>query len=111
MESESNMQILGSKQSEIKEPYNWVGVFSTGIIDRKDYDEMGFASTTPIQMIGGKKDYWFPTYRIAGNSLQDIKKALLQSIERLFAHVEEIEKARELSKPVEEKQDTENNSK
>lgn len=97
------MQILDVKQKEIKEPYNWIGVFSTGLIDKKDYEEMDFASTIPIQMVGGKKDYWFPAYRIAGNSLQDIKMALIQNIERLFAHVEEMENARkeDLNKPQE----------
>ncbi|MCK9435375.1 MAG: hypothetical protein M0R32_11360 [Candidatus Cloacimonetes bacterium] len=96
------LQILGTKQP-VEEPYEWVGVFSTGLIDRKRYEEMEFSSTTPIQMIGSKKDYWFPAYRIAGNSLQDIKLALLKSIDDLFAHVEAVEKSEKeaLNKPEE----------
>ena len=76
-------------KSAIPEPFKWVVVFNIGIVGRKEYEEIGYAGATPVQMIGFNRDLAFPTDRVTGEKLEEIKTALLDSIDKFFCQAAE----------------------
>ena len=79
MENKPNISYLGEKE-EITIPYEWVATISIGVISRKEFEEIGYAGVTPVHVVGTKDNFLFPTYRIAGETIDDIKIGLMNGI-------------------------------
>ena len=87
-EQTNKVNFLDDKRP-VPEPFNWIVVFNIGVVARKEYEEIGYAGVTPVQMVGFNKDVVFPTYRISGENLVDLKEALLKSMDDFFTQVAE----------------------
>lgn len=74
-----------SQKAPVPEPFEWIAIVGIGLIPRKEYEAMGYAGTPPLHMIGFNGDIQFPVNRISGESLDDIKNVIIQSIENLFS--------------------------
>lgn len=79
MPTENKANYLDAKQP-VPEPFEWVAVIGLGMIPRKEYIEMGYAGLTHVQAVGFKNDYFFPTYRITGESIEDIRAGIIKGV-------------------------------
>lgn len=86
MENKPNISYLGEKE-EITIPYEWVATVSIGVISRQHFEEIGYAGVTPVHVVGTKENYLFPTYRIAGGTIDDIKVGLMNGISGMIEQI------------------------
>ena len=87
MEETSGKVSFLEAKDKIQSPFEWVLLFSVGLMNREEYEKMGFAGATPIHMIGTNTDALFPTYKITAENLSDLRLALVKSMERFFDQV------------------------
>lgn len=90
MENKPKISYLGEKE-EIQIPYEWIATISVGVISRKEFEEIGYAGVTPVHVVGTKDNFLFPTYRIAGETIEDIRIGLMNGIGGLIETIKKQE--------------------